>query len=397
MTNEAWFHCFAGVAGDMVLGSLVDAGADLGEIRGQLSGLSVRGWTIDSEVTQRNGVRSTRIIVETDEGPHIHRTWASIRNLLDEAELPSRVRSRSIAIFERLAIAEAFVHNTTPEHVHFHEVGALDAIVDVVGTCIALELLDIDVVGSSAIANGTGIVGSAHGRMPNPPPAVTQLLKGVPTYGLDEPTELTTPTGAAIITALSVDFGPMPSFKSLESSGFGAGSRHLQTLPNCVQVLVGQLDDTSQRRADRRGQPVQLLETNVDDATGETIAYALQRLLDVGAYDAWITPMIMKKGRPAHTISALCDVAIAAEIASTMIAETGSFGIRSTMVERWPTTRTMDQITLDDGRTVAIKRGPHRSKLEHDDVARVATERSWPLRDVAAEAESEAGARLGEP
>ena len=200
-----------------------------------------------------------------------------------------------------------------PEQVHFHEVGGHDTIIDVVGTAAALEVLGVDEVTSSAVATGTGTVRSAHGFIPNPSPAVVNLLVGVPTWGRDVSVELTTPTGAAILAAMASGFGPMPPMR-ISATGFGAGSNELDGLPNCTQVVVGQ----SLAVGPGPGQPLMLLEANLDDATGEALAYTVAKLLEVGAHDAWITPIVMKKGRPGHTVSALADAALAEAVRAAL-------------------------------------------------------------------------------
>ncbi len=216
------------------------------------------------------------------------------------------MRQRALAVFAALAEAEGRLHRRPPEQVHFHEVGGLDAIVDIVGTCSALEVLDIDVVYGSVVVTGTGMVRAAHGLLPNPAPAVVELLAsvGAPTRGIDLGVELTTPTGAALLAALASGFGPMPPM-TIDRSGFGAGTRDIDGQPNATQVVIGEPSD-----AVLGGQPVVVLEVNVDDATGETLAHTISALLEAGAHDAWVTPIVMKKGRPAHTVSALADTAL---------------------------------------------------------------------------------------
>ncbi len=318
MTRIAWFHCFSGIAGDMALGALVDAGADLDEVRGLVGRLPVGGWTLEAEPVTRCGVAATKVHVRVEE-TSVVRTAAHISALVEEARLPERVRQRALAVFGALADAEGRLHRRPPEQVHFHEVGGLDAIVDVLGTCAALEALGIDAVSASAVATGTGMVRSAHGLLPNPAPAVVELLASVraPTTGLDVGVELTTPTGAAILAGLASGFGPLPSMV-VEASGFGAGEREIDGRPNATQVVLGtQVEELAQ------GQPVLLLEANVDDATGETLAHTIAALLAAGAHDAWITPIVMKKGRPAHTVSALADPALAVQVANALMAESG--------------------------------------------------------------------------
>jgi uncharacterized protein (TIGR00299 family) protein len=387
--KAVWFHCFAGIAGDMTLAALLDAGADIDEVRSLLQRLPVSGWQIETSAVTRGGVGGTHVDVRVQERG-IVRTHAHIVGLVEEARLPERVRDRSLAVFGALAEAEGRVHRRPPSQVHFHEVGGMDAIVDVVGSCAALETLGIDVVRASPVATGVGMVRTAHGMLPNPAPAVVELLRGAPTYGREVSVELTTPTGAALLAALANGFGAMPRM-TIETTGFGAGTRELQDLPNLLQAVIGELqaDDTTAAS----GQPVVLLEVNVDDATGEVLAHTIGALLEKGAHDAWITPVVMKKGRPAYTVSALADPVLADQIARVLTDETGSFGVRGTRLERWPSARMTDIVEVD-GQPVRIKVGPGRAKAEHDDAARVARTTGAPLRDVTARAEAAWRGRL---
>ncbi len=385
-TTLAWFHCFSGIAGDMALGSLLDAGADLAEVRALLGRLPLSGWSLDAEPVMRGGIAATRALVgATDDG--VVRTYAHISGLVDEARLPERVRARAQAAFAALAEVEGRLHRRPPEQVHFHEVGGIDAIVDVVGTCSALEVLGIDEVWSSPVATGTGMVRAAHGVLPNPAPAVLELLRGAPTYGRDIQVELTTPTGAALLAATVTGWGPLPP-ATVEVTGFGAGSREIDGLPNLTQVVLGHALATSgEGEAGRTaGQPVLLLEVNVDDATGETLAHAIVALLDAGAHDAWVTPIVMKKGRPAHTVSALADPSLAAQVGRVLAAQTGSLGVRGQTLERWPSAREQGEVEVE-GVPVRVKVSPGRVKIEHDDAARIARRSGLPLREVVSRAE----------
>jgi hypothetical protein len=366
----------------MALGSLLDAGADEDEVVAILRRLPVPGWHLETSATMRNGISATSVDVVVEESA-IVRTHGHIVGLIEEARLPARVRDRSLATFAALAAAEGRVHRRPPAQVHFHEVGGVDAIVDIVGTCAALEVLDIHEVHASAVATGTGMIRSAHGALPNPAPAVVELLRGAPTHGRDVGIELTTPTGAALLAALVSGWGPLPAM-TISATGFGAGSKELEELPNLTQVVVGEVSEGG--AASGEGQPIMLLEVNVDDATGETLAFALERLLEAGAHDAWLTPMIMKKGRPAYLVSALADTALAAQVAACMTAETGSLGVRAIHLERWPSVRSSETVEIG-GIPVRVKVSPGRTKAEHDDVARVARLRGLPLREVRFRAE----------
>jgi len=376
----AWFHCFSGIAGDMALGALVDAGADLDEVCAHLERLPVRGWSVEAEPVLRGGIAGTKIHVHVDETPVV-RTAAHIQAMVEEARLPERVRDRALATFGALAEVEGRLHRKPPSQVHFHEVGGVDAIVDIVGTCLALETLGVDTVYASTVTTGIGMVRAAHGIIPNPAPAVVALLAGAPVRGIDVNVELTTPTGAALLAAMVEGWGPMPSMR-IEASGFGAGSRELDDRPNLTQVVLGVAE---KERAD--GHPVMLFEVNVDDATGETLAHAVTQLLAAGANDAWITPIVMKKGRPAHTVSALADLAVSEQVAGVLTAETGSFGVRGQRLDRWPEARTMATVHVE-GMPLRVKVSPGRAKVEHDDAVRAARRLGRPLREVVSEAEA---------
>jgi uncharacterized protein (TIGR00299 family) protein len=377
----AWFHCFAGIAGDMALGSLLDAGADLAEVRSLLGRLALSGWDLQVEQALRGGVSCTRAIVRGDDDVVV-RTHAHIAALIADASLPPRVTERSLAVFRALADVESALHHRPVDQVHFHEVGGHDAIIDIVGTAAALEVLEVDRVTASAVATGTGTVRSAHGRLPNPSPAAVRLLEGVPTYGRDTRVELTTPTGAALVATLATGFGPMPPMV-VASSGFGGGAGEVDELPNCTQVVIGSV---AQAAAIGSGQPSMVLEANLDDATGEQLGYAVAAALECGALDAWISPVTMKKGRPGHVLHVLTDAARADELRQVIHATTGTFGVRSTTVERWPTARTFEEVTVD-GMVVRMKVGYGRAKPEFEDVARVAAGTGVPLHEVASRAE----------
>jgi pyridinium-3,5-bisthiocarboxylic acid mononucleotide nickel chelatase len=421
--NVAWFHCFAGIAGDMALGSLLDAGAELEEVRGLLDRLPIGGWRLDVEPVLRGGVAASRAEVTVTDNVVV-RTYSHIVGLVAEARLPPRVTKRALATFAALAEVEARLHRRPVGHVHFHEVGGHDAVIDVVGTAAALEVLAIDEVRASPVATGTGMVRTAHGLLPNPTPAVVDLLEGVPLWGRNLPVELTTPTGAALLAALSSGYGPMPAMR-ITGQGFGAGSRDIDELPNCTQVVLGVAVD---RRVDLfsaptkvvarggtggdseasagseddghpggllhgdadadAGQPVVLIETNVDDATGEQLAHAATALLESGALDVWITPVIMKKGRPGSVVHVLAEASRAGALRSLLRRTTGSLGVRATRGERWPASRSLESVSVD-GQLIRIKVSPAGVKAEHDDVAAAARRTGRSLRDLARRAESE--------
>jgi uncharacterized protein (TIGR00299 family) protein len=392
----AWFNCYSGIAGDMALGALVDAGADSNELADMLRRLPISGWRLEFEPVTRNGLAATHAVVHA-EGDGVVRTLLHILGVIEEARLPDRARQRAVAAFNALANVEGRLHRRPPNQVHFHEVGGHDAVIDIVGTAVALELLDIDVVASSPIVTGSGVVRTSHGLLPNPPPAVVELLTGLPTVGRDVNVELTTPTGAAIMKAWGSIFGPMPAMR-VEAAGFGAGTREIDGIPNCVQVVLGTLE-TATARGDATtgtlaGQPLVVLATNLDDATGETLAHAARQLLEAGALDVWIDQTLMKHGRPGNILNALCEPALAESLSALMMRETGSLGVRVAEVHRWSAARAGDTTEVA-GLPVRVKVSPGRVKAEYSDVARVARITGLPLIEVAARAE--AGWRASQP
>ena len=289
-------------------------------------------------------------------------------------------------MYATLAAAEGAVHGIAADDVELHEVGAVDAIVDVVGIAAALEALGIDEFVASPVATGRGTIDAAHGSLPNPAPAVARLLAshGVPVIGIDTDLELATPTGVAALAALASSFGAMPAM-TVSAVGYGAGRADTPGRPNVVQVLVGEAT-LAEEVAPPPGRRAVQVDVNVDDVTGEVIAHTIATLVAAGAFDAWATPIVMKKGRPAHVVSALCDPALVETIAAVLIAETGSLGVRATTVERWPQQRTESSVDVG-GHRIGVKLGAGRVKVEHDDAAAAAQALGRPLRDVLAEAE----------
>ena len=383
----AWFNCQAGVAGDMTMAALVDAGADPDVVAQTIGGLGVDGYALLFERVQRCGVGATWANVAVhDHGQvdhehrdHVaHRPARDVLQLLDDADLPERVRHRARAVFTRLAEVEGAIHGIDPDDVELHEVGSLDSIVDVVGACAALEALDVDEVWCSPITVGSGTVRSSHGAIPNPAPATIALLRdvGAPVVGLDTTMEVTTPTGAALMTTLATGFGPPPAM-AIGGVGYGAGTADPADRANVVQVMIGVRDIAEASD----GTPVTLLEANVDDVTGEVLAHTITALLAAGAHDAWIVPIVMKKGRPAHTVSALCDPSVEAEVRAVLLRETGTLGMRATTIRRWPQQRDMSTVLID-GHEIGVKLGRHRTKVEFGDALAAAEALQVPVRQV---------------
>ncbi len=378
-SDIAWFHCFSGITGDTALGALIDAGADVDEVRALCDRLPVDGWEIEAEPVLRGGLASTLVRVR-EQTSTIVRTGAHITALVEEARLPERVRHRAASVFTALFDAQRKLHRRSPDQIHFHEVGSLRAVIRVVGACAALEVLGIEEVHSSAVAHGQGMVRGRQGLMPLPAPTTVELLRDVPTHGVELQAELTSPTGAALLAALSSGWGPMPSMV-VAASGFGAGPREITDRPFATQVVLG-----SRTAELAPGQPVTLLEANLDDATGETLSHAVAALLDAGAHDAWLTPIVMAKGRPAYALSAVVDTALADQVASVMVSETGTQAIRGQRMERWPAARLDDEVDVE-GRRVRVRVSAGRVKVEHADAARAAQHIGIPVRDVVSLAE----------
>ena len=382
------------------MAALVGAGADPDVVASIIGGLGVDGYALLFERVQRCGVRATwaNVVVhrtgddhrqhdDHDQDHDHHRPLHEILSLLDAADLPARVRHRARSVFEQLGEVEGAIHGVDPGDVELHEVGALDSIVDVVGVCAALEALDIDEVWCSPVAVGHGSIRSDHGVIPNPAPATMALLSraGAPLVGLDTTLEVSTPTGAALMTALSSGFGAMPKMTT-DAVGYGAGTADTADRANVVQVVVGRRSDVGDAHAhaharDDDGTPVALLEANLDDVTGEILAHTVATLLRAGAHDAWITPVVMKKGRPAHTVSVLCDPSATAAIRTVLVRETGTLGVRMSTMRRWPQRRT--ETTVDvDGQSIRVKIADHRVKIEFDDAATAATALGVPVRTI---------------
>lgn len=354
------------------------------------------GDTADGEQADHNSGQHSH-------GPH--RPARDVVAMIDRADLPQRVRDRATAVYAALADVEGEIHGIDPADVELHEVGAVDSIVDVVGACAALEAWGVDVVLFSPIAVGHGTVRTQHGQLPNPVPAVADMLArhGAPTVGLDTTMEVATPTGVALMCVLAAMNptgaprpGAMPPMQVV-ATGYGAGTADVAGRPNVVQVVLGDLDidvdatvsATVDGDAAPAGSPAVEVSVNVDDVTGEVLAHTVERLLAVGAFDAWVTPIIMKKGRPAHTVHALCDEARLATVRDTMVTETGSLGVRAHPVRRWPQQRY--EITVEvDGHPVRVKVAAHiaRMDVEFDDAAAVAAASGMPVREVIALAES---------
>ena len=325
-----YFDCFAGASGDMILGALVAAGVEPETFKQQLSLLGVGGYTIDFETVDRSGISATYARVTTGH-EHAHRHLSDILKIIYDSQLSNAVKDRAGNIFSRLAEAEAKVHNTSIEQVHFHEVGALDAIIDVVGAAICFELLRVERFASSALHVGSGTVDMDHGHFPVPPPAVVELLKGVPFYSTDIAGELLTPTGAAIITTVCNEYGSIPKM-ILQQTGYGAGTRQYEKFPNALRVLIGE-DDTAESAA-TVAERLWMIETNMDDISPQILGHVMERAFELGALDCYFTSVQMKKNRPGVLLSILSRAEQRPALTDLLFSETTTLGIRAYEIER---------------------------------------------------------------
>ncbi|HEY5185708.1 MAG TPA: nickel pincer cofactor biosynthesis protein LarC [Actinomycetes bacterium] len=322
----AWFQCPSGASGDMLLGALLDAGAPLDAVQSALDAVGVEPIEVTVRTVQRGGLAAAKADVRAAEAARA-RTWADVRRLLAAAALPEQVRGRALDVFSRLAAAEARAHRIPADDVHFHEVGALDAIADIVGVSAALHALGVTTAACQGVALGSGTVRAAHGVLPVPAPAVAELLAevGAPVWSGPADVELCTPTGAALLASVVTHWGPTPPGR-IRSRGYGAGERELDGTPNLLGVLLLEPMGAPEEGADG---PTQLvLAANVDDLDPRIWPVVLTRLLDAGAADAWITPIVMKKGRPAHTVTVLVDPAAAEAVRRVLFTETSTIGLR---------------------------------------------------------------------
>lgn len=374
-----WVDASAGASGDMLLGALVGAGVPLAVLSESIDAVTPEPVVLRVDEVTRNGFTATRCHVEIPDSVH-HRSWRDIRLLLGAADLDADVRDLAVRTFERLAVAEARVHGADPLDVSFHEVGALDAIADVVGVCAGFTWLGHDVTVSS-VAVGSGTVRGAHGQMPVPPPAVAELLRGHPSFAGPGTAESCTPTGAALLTTIASTWGPQPAMV-VDAIGLGAGGRDPDTHANVLRLFVG-------RGAAQDQRPV-LMEANIDDLDPRVWPSVIAALLDAGANDAWLTPILMKKGRPAHTLSVLTGRAAAEAVRTALWRHTSTIGVREIPLDKHALDR--ETVTIEvAGLAIDVKLATHGGEIvnaqpEWDDVARAAAHLGRPVNEVLADA-----------
>ncbi len=324
----AYLDCFSGISGDMLLGSFIDAGLDLAHVKKQFSLLPLAGYEVKADKISQNGLGASKVEITVQDGQP-QRSYQDIRALLDVSHLDEDIKANSLAVFAALAEAEAKVHNVEPEDVHFHEVGAVDSILDIVGAAVGFSFFDIDSVICSPLPMGHGWVECEHGRLPLPAPAVVELSKGMEVYGVDLDQELVTPTGAAIIKALADGFGPLPSL-TLSHTGYGAGNHSLSDQrPNMLRLFIGQETEIIE------AQEVEVIDCHLDDWAPETYPYLCERLFDAQALDVSLIPIQMKKGRPGFLLRVLADSTHAHQCKRLILDETTAIGLRFRKERRW--------------------------------------------------------------
>lgn len=382
----AYFDCFSGISGDMVLGALVDAGADIGALEAELRKLKLDGWKISAEKVKRGAILATKVNVEAHERHH-HRHLSQILKMIEDAGLAPRAAERARRIFQRLGEAEAKVHNIPIERVHFHEVGAVDSIVDIVGAAIGFELLGIDEFACSAMDVGAGKVKTEHGLLPVPAPATAELLRDAPTFSSGIEKELVTPTGAAIATTLATRFAEMPAMK-LTAIGYGAGTADLKEQANVLRLMIGEA--AGQAKTKMLDAPVSVIEANLDDMSPQIYGYFAERALAAGALDVFSAPVQMKKNRPGQLVTLLCEPGNRDRLIDLVFHETTTIGVRTYEVQR----RTLARESMD----VETPLGNIRMKIsrlngtvlnaapEYEDCQRIAAQKNVPLKEVLATA-----------
>jgi uncharacterized protein (TIGR00299 family) protein len=395
-----WLNPFSGISGDMLLGALLDLGAPLDAVRASVASTGLTGWELTAGSVQRAGLAACHARVKVDDG--VPARQAAELLTLARAALPAAAGRLAAAAISALAEAEGQIHGVPATEVHLHELGGVDTIVDTVGVAAALDALGVSAVWSAPLTLGAGVIDMHHGQFPAPAPATVALLDGAAVTGMltgpaGGPAETVTPTGAALLRAAGCRYGPMPAMR-LAGSGYGAGTRDVPGRPNVLPALLGEpLDEALDHALDMPpGQAAQeaaagdtetlvMVETTVDDVTGELLGDLPGLLLGAGALDAWITAVTGKKGRPAHIVTALCQPAQAAPVQARLLAETGSLGARRHAVQRRALPRQEAEVTVQ-GHRIRVKIGPHRAKPEHDDVAAAALATGLPRRVLAEQA-----------
>ena len=385
-----WIRPFTGLAGDMLLGALLDAGAPTQAVREAVNATGLTGWELACEDVTSQGLSATRVHIRVSD-PVTQRRAAELIAMASRTT-PEPVAGLAVRALTAIAQAEARLHGVDPAEVHLHELGGHDTLIDIVGTAAALHALGVTEVHCAPLPIGTGQVRTEHGILPSPAPATLALLEGAAITGSDLPGETVTPTAAALLRAAGTRYGPPPPM-TLARTGYGAGTRALTDRPNVASVTLGVPAGSRETgpSAPRDTEIVEVLETNLDDVTGETLGYVITAALTAGALDAWVTPAVMKKGRPGHVLHVLTRPDTTSVLRQLVFTETGTLGVRRSAVTR--TTLPRRTTTVDvDGVPVRLKHGPHGAKPEHDDLAAATSTLALPLRVTAQRAHDAARA-----
>ena len=369
----AFFDCFAGISGDMTIGALLDVGVDFDELKNQLSSLALSGYELDVEKVKRSGIAATKFQVKVEEAKQPARTLAVIREIINRSQLSESVKAGSIKVFEKLAEAEARVHGTTVDQIHFHEVGAVDSILDIVGAMVGFEMLGVEKFCSSPLRVGFGSIKVAHGLMPVPAPGTAELLKSLPIYAGEIEGEFVTPTGAAMVAVLCESFGAMPAMQ-VERIGYGAGTRDPKDFPNALRIVFGEAEDVAQHIEE--AQTILVIETNIDDMNPQAYGYVMDKAFALGALDVFVTPIQMKKDRPAVLLTALCQRKDFQALTDLILSETTSLGVRFYEAKRRTLERHVEVVETDYGQVrVKVARDGSRTlhfQPEFEDCAEIA-------------------------
>jgi uncharacterized protein (TIGR00299 family) protein len=382
-----YFDCFAGVSGDMIIGALLDLGVDLEELKRQLSSLALGGYEIRAERVKRSNIAATKFDVVVDESHQPARTLSDIRILIEGSSISPAAKALSIRVFEKLAQAEARVHASTPDRVHFHEVGAVDSIIDIVGAIVGFELLGVKRFLSSPLRVGRGSVKAAHGVMPIPAPGTAELLRGIPVYAGELEGEFVTPTGAAILATVSESFSTLPDVV-MERVGYGAGSRNPEGFPNALRLIVGEFREAGSPL--EAPESVVVIETNIDDMNPQAYGYVMERAFVLGALDVFTTPAQMKKDRPGTLLTLLCGAGEQEALIEMLLTETTTLGVRYYEAKRRILSRSVEEVETAYGRVrIKVARAGARTlhfQAEYADCARLAEQSRAPLLEVQAAA-----------
>ena len=374
-----YYDCFSGISGDMNLGAMIDLGVDKAFLLNELNKLNLKGWELRVQKDQRHGITGTKVTVKQTQHEHAHRHLSDIEKIIRNSGLDDNTKMLSLKIFTKVALAESKVHGIPVESIHFHEVGAIDSIIDIVGAAICYNTIKIDAVHVSTVELGGGFVKCAHGKLPVPAPATAEIMTGIPSHKGGVDFEATTPTGAAIIAVLGTDFNPQGSFK-IEKTAYGVGQKEHPEVPNLLRVFIGEYT------GEKAGHEALLIECNIDDMNPEFFEYLSEKLFKAGAADVFFTNIMMKKGRPGIVVNVICEKESADPVKNILFTESTSLGIRSFPFDKDTLVRKFETIQTTYGE-VRIKRSFYKDKEvsvkpEYDDCKRIASDTGIPLKEI---------------